>query len=69
MGANDGGVKRGDRADTGDLEAKPKDTVGRGGSGVRAGEKGPVGAPTADPGGLGSGSESRQDSDDAPPHQ
>lgn len=39
-GANDGGVKRGDRADTGDLEANPTEKVGRGGSGVRSGNSG-----------------------------
>ena len=46
---NDGGIKRGDRADTGDLEAQHKDGVGRKGSGVRAGDDGPAGMPTADP--------------------
>lgn len=30
--ANDGGIKRGDRASTGDLAARPKETVGLGGS-------------------------------------
>jgi hypothetical protein len=49
MGMNDGGVKRGDREDTGDLEAKHKDGVGRTGSGVRAGDGGPSGNVTADP--------------------
>jgi hypothetical protein len=49
MGMYDGGVKRGDRADTGDLEAQHKDGVGRKGSGVRAGDGGPSGNVTADP--------------------
>jgi hypothetical protein len=49
MGMNDGGVKRGDREDTGDLQAQHKDGVGRQGSGVRAGDEGPSGAPTAVP--------------------
>jgi hypothetical protein len=49
MGQNDGGIKRGDRADTGDLEAQHKDGVGRKGSGVRAGDEGPSGNVTADP--------------------
>jgi hypothetical protein len=52
MGANDG-VRRGDRADTGDLEAKPKDGVSQAGSGVRAGGGGTTGHPTADPSSLG----------------
>lgn len=29
MGQNDGGIKRGDRADTGDLQAQHKDGAGR----------------------------------------
>lgn len=45
-GANDGGVKRGDRADTGDLEVRHKDGVGPAGSGVRAGAT--SGNPTGD---------------------
>jgi hypothetical protein len=49
MGMNDGGIKRGDRSDTGDLEAQHKDGVSREGSGVRAGDEGSNGAPTADP--------------------
>ena len=49
MGMNDGGVKRGDREDTGDLEAQHKEGVGRQGSGVRAGDGGPSGAATAVP--------------------
>lgn len=50
-GANDGGVKRGDRADTGDLEARPTRTVNRGGSGASPQESGGA-VPTADPSGL-----------------
>lgn len=34
-GPNDGGIKRGDREETGDLEAQPTETVGSGGSGAR----------------------------------
>jgi hypothetical protein len=49
MGLNDGGIKRGDRAGTGDLEAQHKDGVGRKGSGVRAGDEGPSGNVTANP--------------------
>ena len=45
MGMNDGGVKRGDREETGDLEAQPTETVGRSGSNVGAGG-GPEGFPT-----------------------
>ena len=55
MGMNDGGVKRGDREDTGDLQAQHKDGVGRQGSGVRAGDEGPSGAPTAVPSSFGGG--------------
>ena len=39
-GPNDGGIKRGDRADTGDLEAEPTEGIGSEGSGTG----------TADPG-------------------
>jgi hypothetical protein len=46
-GANDGGIKRGDRADTGDLQARRRDGVGRGGSGVPGGAGGSTGHPTA----------------------
>jgi len=55
MGMNDGGVKRGDREDTGDLQAQHKDGVSRQGSGVRAGDGGPAGAPTADAGAFSGG--------------
>lgn len=49
-GPNDGGIKRGDRAETGDNEARPTDGVGPGGSGVSGGESGSSqGFPTADP--------------------
>lgn len=44
LGPNDGGIKRGDRADTGDDQADLIDGVGRGGSGWG---KGP--GATADP--------------------
>lgn len=59
-GPNDGGVKRGDRADTGDLEANPSETVSRGGSGVRSGNKANIpaansGFPTGDAGALADG--------------
>jgi hypothetical protein len=50
---NTGGIKRGDRADTGDNEARPTEGVGRGGSGVRAGDDGPEGVPTANPSSIG----------------
>jgi hypothetical protein len=52
MGVNDGGVKRGDREETGDLEARPRKDVSRGGSGVAGGRGGAEGAPTADPSAL-----------------
>jgi hypothetical protein len=49
-GPNDGGIKRGDRADTGDEEAGPTDGVGPGGSGVHGGTGlGTVGTATVDP--------------------
>jgi hypothetical protein len=54
-GQNDGGIKRGDRADTGDEKAQPTKGVGRDGSGVRGGandeddQGGSSGHPTADP--------------------
>jgi hypothetical protein len=44
---NQGGIKRGDRKDTGDLEARPKEGVGPGGSGVPGGAGGSTGNPTA----------------------
>jgi hypothetical protein len=50
---NTGGVKRGDRTDTGDNEARPTEGVGRGGSGVRSGDDGPAGVPNADPSSIG----------------
>ncbi|MFN3323971.1 MAG: hypothetical protein ACK5AZ_10785 [Bryobacteraceae bacterium] len=49
MGPNDGGIKRGDRADTGDNEARPADTVSSGGSGPSADNPGNT---TADPSSL-----------------
>jgi hypothetical protein len=42
-GRNDGGIKRGDRADTGDLEARHKDGVSQLGSGVPGGDGGATG--------------------------
>lgn len=46
-GPNDGGIKRGDRADTGDEEARPTDGVSERGSGVWGGaDPGPSGHPT-----------------------
>jgi hypothetical protein len=50
MGQNDGGIKRGDRADTGDLEANPTETVSRGGS--VASRSGTGANTTADPSAL-----------------
>lgn len=47
MGANDGGIKRGDREDTGDNQVQSKDGVSEAGSGVRAGMDGAGGNPTA----------------------
>jgi hypothetical protein len=61
-GQNDGGIKRGDRADTGDEKARPTDGAGRDGSGVRGGatdkkdDGGTSGHPTADPSSQGGGS-------------
>lgn len=46
------GIRRGDRADTGDLEARPTDGVSEAGSGVQGGGSA-VGHPTADPSALG----------------
>jgi hypothetical protein len=42
-GTDDGGIKRGDRADTGDEEAGHEEGVGRGGSGVPGGDGGATG--------------------------
>jgi hypothetical protein len=55
MGLNDGGIKRGDREDTGDLEAQPTESVGREGSGARGGDGGPSGNVTGNPGGFSGG--------------
>jgi hypothetical protein len=50
---NDGGVKRGDRADTGDLEVRPKSVTTRSGSGVPGGGRDHDNTPvTADAGAL-----------------
>jgi hypothetical protein len=51
-GPNDGGIKRGDRADTGDLEARPTEDASEEGSGVPGGYGGSTGHPTADPDSL-----------------
>ena len=53
LGRNQGGIRRGDRADTGDLEARPTEGVGPGGSGVPGGEEDATGHPTANPDALG----------------
>jgi hypothetical protein len=50
-GANDG-VRRGDRADTGDEEARPTEGVSPAGSGVPGGEDEWSGHPTANPSAL-----------------
>jgi hypothetical protein len=50
---NRGGIKRGDRADTGDEQARPNDGVDQGGSGVEGGGSNDVGHPTADASALG----------------
>lgn len=42
MGPNDGGIKRGDREDTGDLEARETDTVDQGASGSQSGATNPT---------------------------
>ncbi len=55
MGMNDGGVKRGDRADTGDLEAQETETVDKEGSGARGGNEGATGVVTGQPSALGGG--------------
>jgi hypothetical protein len=44
---NEGGIRRGDRADTGDLEARRTEGTGPGGSGVPGGAGGSTGNPTA----------------------
>ena len=54
-GPNDGGIRRGDRADTGDLEARPNEGVGPDGSGVPGGDGGATGHPTANPDALAAG--------------
>jgi hypothetical protein len=46
------GIKRGDRADTGDLEARPTEGVSEAGSGVQGGGS-DTGHPTANPSALG----------------
>jgi hypothetical protein len=49
---DDGGIRRGDRADMGDPEARPTDGVSEAGSGVQGGGS-DGGHPTADAGALG----------------
>ncbi|HVW83204.1 MAG TPA: hypothetical protein VHB50_00920 [Bryobacteraceae bacterium] len=51
--ANVGGIKRGDSAETGDLEAKPTETADRAGSGAHGGGGGAEGEVTADASALG----------------
>ena len=51
-GPNDGGIKRGDRAETGDDRAGKKDGVGLHGSGVPGGDGGATGNVTAIPNSL-----------------
>ncbi len=48
-----GGIKRGDRAETGDLEAQPNEGTSRAGSGVHGGGSGSEGHVTADSSSLG----------------
>ncbi|MDQ2898218.1 MAG: hypothetical protein M3Y07_00270 [Acidobacteriota bacterium] len=55
MGPNDGGIKRGDSAETGNLEARPTATVDAGGSGVHGGGGGPEGHVTGQSSALGTG--------------
>lgn len=52
LSRNRGGISRGDRADTGDLEARPTEGVGPEGSGVPGGDGGATGHPTANPDAL-----------------
>lgn len=53
LSANRGGIKRGDRADTGDLAARPTETADRSGSGAQGGGGGAEGQVTGDPSALG----------------
>jgi hypothetical protein len=54
-GPNDGGIQRGDRADTGDEEARPTEGVSPAGSGVPGDEDDWSGRPTANPDALAGG--------------
>ncbi len=47
LSRNRGGISGGDRSETGDLEARPNEGTGPGGSGVRGGDGGASGNPTA----------------------
>ena len=62
--ASTGGIKRGDRAETGDLEARPNDGVSRAGSGVHGGG----GHATADPSSLGTEGPGVSELDGTPLH-
>jgi hypothetical protein len=54
-GPNDGGIRRGDRADTGDEQARPTEGVGPEGSGVVGDEDDWTAHPTANPSALAGG--------------
>lgn len=55
-GPNDGGIRRGEGAESGDNEARPSDGTGPGGSGVAGGESdSDEGHPTFDASALGGG--------------
>ena len=53
--ANAGGIKRGDREDTGDLEVQPTATADRAGSGASGGNSGASGRVTGDASAGGAG--------------
>ena len=53
LSPNRGGIKGGDRADTGDLEARPTETADRSGSGAQGGGGGAEGQVTGNPSALG----------------
>ena len=53
LAPNRGGIKRGDRADTGDLQAQPTETADRSGSGAQGGGGGAEGQVTGNPSALG----------------
>lgn len=54
-GRNDGGIRRGDKKETGDLEARPNEGTGPGGSGVPGGAGDSSGRPTAETDALADG--------------